>query len=240
MNIKKILVILLFAIAIIGIITPVNAAIESIDSKNKVYSIESKEKSVKYKITWNANGGKIETKKTKITYAKKGSKLGKLPTTPKLAGYSFKGWYTKKSGGTKISENTNPKKSTTYYAQWKKKTDTTTNPNIDSKLLDTWSYFGSYSTRYMYTFKNDGTFSFSGGSYVIMSNYKVSGGKITFKNLVKRYDSGNMENYPDTVVEYKFVKETNGKTYLKIPLLSYPDKNYLDISWACTFNKMFK
>ena len=48
MNIKKIIVLLIFAVAIIGIIAPVSAAISS---ENKVYSIESKEKAVKYKVT---------------------------------------------------------------------------------------------------------------------------------------------------------------------------------------------
>jgi uncharacterized repeat protein (TIGR02543 family) len=75
----------------------------------------------KYKVTFDANKGKV-SKKSKYTVSKAaGSKLGKLKN-PTRSGYSFKGWYTKKSGGKKISKNTEvPAKKVTYYAQWKKK-----------------------------------------------------------------------------------------------------------------------
>ena len=39
----------------------------------------------------NANGGKIGSKKTVVTTVKKGSKIAKLPATPKLSGYIFSG-----------------------------------------------------------------------------------------------------------------------------------------------------
>ncbi|MDR0875609.1 MAG: InlB B-repeat-containing protein [Clostridiales Family XIII bacterium] len=81
-----------------------------------------------YTATLNANGGKVapagggakaKTTKLKVTYA---AKFGKLPT-PTKAGYMFDGWYTSKSGGTKITKTTVVKitKNTTYYAHWKKK-----------------------------------------------------------------------------------------------------------------------
>jgi uncharacterized repeat protein (TIGR02543 family) len=73
------------------------------------------------KVTFNANKGKI-SKKAKYTVTKpSGDKLGKLKT-PVRKGYKFKGWYTKKSGGQKISKNTKvPASNVVYYAQWKKK-----------------------------------------------------------------------------------------------------------------------
>jgi uncharacterized repeat protein (TIGR02543 family) len=37
---------------------------------------------------------------------------------PAKAGYAFKGWYTKKSGGTKITTKTKVTKNVAYYAQW--------------------------------------------------------------------------------------------------------------------------
>ena len=40
--------------------------------------------------------------------------------TPKRSGYKFKGWYTKKNGGTKITSSTVPAKSYTVYAHWGK------------------------------------------------------------------------------------------------------------------------
>jgi uncharacterized repeat protein (TIGR02543 family) len=43
--------------------------------------------------------------------------IGTLPTI-KRTGYTFKGWYTKTSGGTKITTTTKLTKNITYYAQW--------------------------------------------------------------------------------------------------------------------------
>ena len=50
------------------------------------------------KITWNYNGGKIGKNTKTTTTIKKGAEIGKLPKTPTYAGYTFKGWYTKKTG----------------------------------------------------------------------------------------------------------------------------------------------
>jgi uncharacterized repeat protein (TIGR02543 family) len=76
---------------------------------------------VKVKVTFDANKGKV-AKKAKYTVLKiKGDKLGKLKK-PTRKGYKFKGWYTKKKGGKKISSSTKvPGASVKYYAQWKKK-----------------------------------------------------------------------------------------------------------------------
>jgi uncharacterized repeat protein (TIGR02543 family) len=74
-----------------------------------------------YKATFNANKGKLSGKSKLVRKLKYKSKLGKLKT-PKRAGYKFKGWYTKKSGGKKIKSITKmPAKNVTYYAHWKKK-----------------------------------------------------------------------------------------------------------------------
>ncbi|MDR0875837.1 MAG: InlB B-repeat-containing protein [Clostridiales Family XIII bacterium] len=81
-----------------------------------------------YTATFNANGGKVspvgggskaKTTKMKVTYSQK---FGKLPV-PTRAGYKFAGWYTAKSGGTKITKTSTVKitKNTTYYARWTKK-----------------------------------------------------------------------------------------------------------------------
>ena len=70
----------------------------------------------KVKITFNANGGSVKTKSKNVnTY----STYGTLPT-PTRKGYKFTGWYTAKSGGTKIvaSTATNNTKARTLYARW--------------------------------------------------------------------------------------------------------------------------
>ncbi|MBQ4531501.1 MAG: InlB B-repeat-containing protein [Lachnospiraceae bacterium] len=69
-----------------------------------------------YKVKLNARGGKVSKSNCKVTY---GSKYGTLPT-PTKTGYTFKGWFTKKTKGTQITSNSKVKitKNTTLYAQW--------------------------------------------------------------------------------------------------------------------------
>ena len=69
-----------------------------------------------YIATFNANGGTTPNPQT-IT-KDYGTALGTLPTTSR-DGYTFKGWYTATSGGSKISSTTTmPANNVTYYAQW--------------------------------------------------------------------------------------------------------------------------
>ena len=73
----------------------------------------------KVKVVFNANKGKV-SKKYKKVWA--GNKYGSLPKA-KRSGYTFKGWYTKKSGGKKVTSKTKApdKAKVTLYAHWKKK-----------------------------------------------------------------------------------------------------------------------
>lgn len=144
-----------------------------------IVKVESKEKTVKHVITWNANGGKIGTKKTMTTSVNKGSKLNKLVTTPKRSGYEFKGWYTNKNGGKKITKNTVPTKNTIYYAIWKKNTNTGA-----KKLVGTWNmknYSSIGSLAITYTFKKDGTYSESSRR----ASYSNSG-RVTYTKYLEK------------------------------------------------------
>ena len=67
-------------------------------------------------VTFDANGG--EPKKVKIEGAKN-KKIKKLAEVTRK-GYDFVGWYTKKSGGKKVTTSTKIKSNTTIYAHWKK------------------------------------------------------------------------------------------------------------------------
>ena len=68
-----------------------------------------------YTATFNGNGGGTPSPSTITkTY---GSELGTLPTCSRT-GYTFLGWYTASSGGTKISSTTKITGAITYYAQW--------------------------------------------------------------------------------------------------------------------------
>lgn len=68
-----------------------------------------------YTAKFDGNGGS-DGAAIKIDYD---AKLGTLPTSTRT-GYTFEGWYTDKTGGTKISEDTKmPLNGATYYAHWK-------------------------------------------------------------------------------------------------------------------------
>lgn len=71
-----------------------------------------------YKVTFDANGGSTPTASKTVTY---NNTYGTLPT-PTKDGYTFSGWYTAKSGGTKITADTKVTITAdqTLYAQWKK------------------------------------------------------------------------------------------------------------------------
>ncbi len=67
-----------------------------------------------YTLTLDPNGGTVSpTTKT----LNNGDKYGSLPT-PTRDGYKFKGWYTKASGGSRVSDSTIISKNTKIYAQW--------------------------------------------------------------------------------------------------------------------------
>ena len=74
---------------------------------------------IRYKVSFNANGGTVSISGKMVT---DGKTYETLPT-PVRAGYNFAGWYTEKSGGTKITAGTTvdlvaPQ---TLYAHWTKK-----------------------------------------------------------------------------------------------------------------------
>lgn len=115
-----------------------------------------------YTATFNGNGGSTPSPST-IT-KEYNTALGTLPTCSRT-GYTFLGWYTASSGGTKISTTTVVTKDITYYAQWSINSYTLTfNPNggtvtPTSKDLEYNSAYGTLPTptrasdaQYTYTF----------------------------------------------------------------------------------------
>lgn len=69
-----------------------------------------------YTVTFDSNGGSVSTTSKSVTY---GSAYGSLPT-PTRTNYAFDGWYTAKSGGTKVIASTVYQTigNTTLYAHW--------------------------------------------------------------------------------------------------------------------------
>ena len=70
----------------------------------------------KWTVTLNANGGVLIGLDAKFPVAR-GKTVGALPV-PEREGFAFKGWFTKKSGGTKVTAKTKVTKNVTYYARW--------------------------------------------------------------------------------------------------------------------------
>ena len=96
-------------------------------TKNVTYYAQWTATPRSYTATFNGNGGGTPSPSTITkTY---GSELGTLPTCSRT-GYTFLGWYTASSGGTKISSTTKITGTVTYYAQWSINSYTVTwNPN---------------------------------------------------------------------------------------------------------------
>lgn len=120
---------------------------------------EPEEESTTYTITFNAQSGSSVSSQTTST----DGTLSSVPTTTRT-GYTFDGWYTASSGGTKITTSTVFSENTTVYAQW------TANTSSDS---DDSSFDSTESTTYTITFDANG------GSVSTTSKTTNSSGKIT-------------------------------------------------------------
>ena len=140
-----------------------------------------------FTVTFNANGGTTPTASKTVTYK---STYGTLPT-PTRANYTFNGWYTATSGGTKITSSSTVSivANQTLYAQWTLAKETVTYhanegtnaPAAQTKNIGaTITIQGSSSspTRTNYIFKNWNTAANgSGTTYTPGQSY--SGGSIT-------------------------------------------------------------
>ena len=71
----------------------------------------------KYTVTFDANGGTVETKPQTVTY---GSAYRELPMPATREGYTFVGWFTEQNGGTKVMADTKvtTAEDHTLYAHW--------------------------------------------------------------------------------------------------------------------------
>ena len=81
-------------------------------------------KSIAYTVNFDPNGGEVSKASMAVTY---GKAYGALPT-PTRPGYNFSGWFTAKTGGSRIVSNTKVDNSagSTLYARWKAKQCTVT------------------------------------------------------------------------------------------------------------------
>ena len=131
-----------------------------------------------YTVTFDANGGETPTQSKSVSYD---ATYGDLPT-PTRTGYTFDGWYTAVSGGTKIEQSTKVSitSAQTLYARWTAKTYTVTfdaNGGATSTPSKTVTYASTYGdlptpTRTGYTF--NGWYTSASGGTKIEQSTKVS------------------------------------------------------------------
>lgn len=91
------------------------------DDFNEVYedmTINTEWVANEYKVKFNSDGGSVSERTMQVTYDEE---YGEMPEAER-SGYLFDGWYTKKKGGTQVSEYTvvNTSRTHTLYAHWEK------------------------------------------------------------------------------------------------------------------------
>lgn len=133
-----------------------------------------------YTVAFNANGGSVSTSSKTVTA---GESYGTLPT-PVHSGYTFDGWYTSSSGGSRITSSTTVTQAQdhTLYAHWIRAVETCTvtfNANggsvsTSSKTVTAGESYGDLPTptRKGYTF--DGWYTSSSGGNRITSSTTVT------------------------------------------------------------------
>ena len=73
-----------------------------------------------YRISFNGNGGRVSTASMETTQ----QKIENLPVPEERTGYTFAGWYTEATGGTRVEDEHTFTSSMTLYAHWTPKTIT--------------------------------------------------------------------------------------------------------------------
>ena len=128
-------------------------------SSNDDHTLYARWTANSYTVTFDANGGSVATASKSVTY---GSTYVTLPT-PTKSGYSFVGWYTATTGGSKVVSTTvvGTDSSHTLYARWQANTYTVLfnanggNVSTASKTVTYNSTYGTLPTptRIGYTFE---------------------------------------------------------------------------------------
>ena len=124
----------------------------------------------KYTITFNPNGGTVSPTTKEVTY---NSKYETLPT-PTYTGHTFNGWYTSKTGGTKITSTTKVTitANQTLYAHWTANTTTIDDTRYSCQKYNSETFY-RLSTFYITTCSN-GNCTFNNLNGLTSSNSNAS------------------------------------------------------------------
>ena len=178
----------------------------------------------KVKVTFNVNGGKALPKAKRTKSITAGKKVGTLPKATRT-GYTLKGWYTKKSGGKKISKNTQIKKKTTYYARWTAKSYNVkfdanggTTPTMQSKKVKYKSKYGKLATtsrvghdfQGWYTAKTGGKKITANDIHLVASHSTLYAQWTTTKNPTAVYELTLLSITDDAIEEGRRTYEITG------------------------------
>lgn len=157
-------------------------------------------------LVFNQNGGsKLSNTSKTITY---NQKIGTLPTVQRK-NYTFAGWYTKKTGGAKVTASTICKfqKATTLYAHWKKVTVKQTSLQISKRT-----------------------------SGKVSLKWKKVTGAIGYQICISKDSKFKKNNtYSNTKAITKTIKKTKTTYYVRIRAYSYDSaKNKVYGKWSKT------
>ena len=145
-------------------------------------------------VTFKPNKGTLKKKSKKVL---KGEVIANYPI-PTRKGYTFQGWYTKKTGGVKITKQYVVKKNVTLYAQWIKNTK-----KFTVKLYKNGGSCkkSSITVKYNYKFKSLPKATRKGYTFQGWYTKKTGGTKVTASTKMK-------DIYPTTKLYAQWKKKT--------------------------------
>ncbi len=145
-----------------------------------------------YTVTWNPNGGSCAVSSSTV---EAGKAIGTLPTATK-SGYTFNGWYTSATGGTKISASTTVNGNVTYYAQYTEESGSGGGGDDSSSDL-TWNFstsdFNALGTITSTTTINGLTIMANSSSTVIVDGSSKTIEGVSFTHRLKTGGTGNKD-----------------------------------------------
>ena len=173
-----------------------------------------------YTLTYNNNGGSGCSSKT-LNY----NDYYDLSCTPSKSGYSFDGWYTSPSGGSRVYSSYRITQNTTVYAHWENITytlsyDSNGGSYCSSKNLNYNDYYDLSCTPYRSGYTFDGWYTSSSGGYKVYSSDRITQSTTIYAQWTAI----------PTVTYYYLYFNSNGGSYCQTKTLEYND--YYDLS--CT------